>query len=145
MPKRPPPPGPLNLLLQLLRPHLSGEDNDTQLAVLLENSMRPYKGTARRWPQSALTTRCLLSLLLLLLFNDCYDQNWASQGALVIKNLPANAGDIRDVGLIPGLGRSPGEGKGNPCQYPCLENPMDRGAWWATVHGVVKSQTQLKD
>lgn len=50
MPKRPPPPGPLNLLLQLLRPHLSGEDNYTHLAVLLENSMRYYKGTARRWP-----------------------------------------------------------------------------------------------
>ena len=50
----------------------------------------------------------------LLLFNDCYDQNRASQVALVVKNLPANAGDIRDVGLIPGPGRSPGEGKGNP-------------------------------
>ena len=54
---------------------------------------------------------------------------------------PANAGDIRDVGLI---GRSPGEGNGNPLQYSCLENPMDRGAWWATVHWVTKSQTQLK-
>ena len=54
-----------------------------------------------------------------------------------------NAGDIRDVGLIPGLRRSPGEGKGNPLQYSCLENPMDRGAWWATVHGVAKSWTRL--
>ena len=53
----------------------------------------------------------------------------------VIKNLPANVGD---VGLSPGLGRSPGEGSGNPLQYSCLENPMDRGAWWATVHGVSK-------
>ena len=49
----------------------------------------------------------------------------------VVMNLPANAGDI---GLVPGSGRSPGEGNGNPLQYSCLENPMDRGAWWATVH-----------
>ena len=56
----------------------------------------------------------------------------ASQVALVVKNLPANAGD---VGLIPGLGRFPGGGHGNPLQYACLENPMDRGAWRATVHG----------
>ena len=62
----------------------------------------------------------------------------ASQGALVVKNLPANAGDVRDVGLIPGLGRYPRE-HGNPLQYSCLENPMDRGAWWATVHGVAES------
>ena len=57
-------------------------------------------------------------------------------GELVVKNLPANAGDIRDAGLIPGWGRSPGEGNGKPLQYSCLGNPMDRGAWWATVHGV---------
>ena len=68
----------------------------------------------------------------------------ASQVALVIKNLSANAGDIRDLGSIPGLGRSPGEGQHNPLQYPCLENPRDRGAWWATVHGIAKSQTRLK-
>ena len=65
-----------------------------------------------------------------------------SQGVLVVKNLPANAGDIRDTGSIPGLGRSTGKGHGNPLQYSCLENPMDRGAWWATVHGVAKSRTQ---
>ena len=58
--------------------------------------------------------------------------------ALVAKNPPANAGDRRDVGSIPGLGRSPGEGHGNPLQYSCLENPMDRGAWWATVHGAAE-------
>ena len=52
--------------------------------------------------------------------------------ALVVKNLPANAGDIRDTGLIPGSGRSPGRGQGNSLQYSCLENPMDREAWWAT-------------
>ena len=61
--------------------------------------------------------------------------------ALVVKNLPANAGDIRDAGLIPGLGKSPGEGNGNPLQYSCLENPIDRGAWQAIVHGVAKSWT----
>ena len=61
--------------------------------------------------------------------------------ALAIKKPPANAGDIRDVGSIPGSGRSPGKGHGNPLQYSCLENPMDRGAWRATVHGVAKSLT----
>ena len=68
----------------------------------------------------------------------------ASQVELVVKNPPANAGDVRDKGLIPGSGRFPGEGNGYPLQYSCLENPMDRGAWWATVHGVEKSQTKPK-
>ena len=58
--------------------------------------------------------------------------------AVVVKNLPANAGDIRDMGSIPGLGQSPGEGNSNPLQYSCMDNPMDRGAWWATVHGAVE-------
>ena len=62
----------------------------------------------------------------------------ASQVALVVKNLSANAGDLRDADLISGSGRSPGGGHGNPLQYSCLENPMDRGAWWATVYGVTK-------
>ena len=62
---------------------------------------------------------------------------------LMVKNLPANAseGDMRDVGSIPGLIRSPGERNGNPLQYSCLGNPMDRGAWQAAVDGVVKSRT----
>ena len=64
-------------------------------------------------------------------------------GDSVVKNLPAKAGDTRDVGLIPGLGRSPGGGNGNLLQYSCLLNSMDRGAWRATVHGVTKSGTQL--
>ena len=64
--------------------------------------------------------------------------------ALGVKNLPASAGDRRDVGLIPGRGRSPGGGNGNPLQYPSLENPMDRGAWRAIVHGVAKSRIRLK-
>ena len=59
----------------------------------------------------------------------------------VVKNPPANVGDIRAVGSIPGSGRSPGEDHGNPLQYSCLENSMDRGAWWPTVHGVAQSWT----
>ena len=64
----------------------------------------------------------------------------ASQVALVVKNTPANAGDRRDAGFIPGPGKSFGEGHGNPLQYSCLENPMDRGAWQVTVHRVTKGQ-----
>ena len=62
---------------------------------------------------------------------------------LVVKNLPANVVDLRDAGLIPGLGKSPGGRHGNPPQYCRLENPIDRKAWWATVHKMVKSWTQL--
>ena len=61
------------------------------------------------------------------------------------KNLPANAGDIREAVLISGSGRSPGGGNGNPLQYSCLENSMDRGAWWATVQRVTKSRTRLSN
>ena len=63
----------------------------------------------------------------------------------MVKNTPANAGDIRGVGSSPESERSPGGSHSNPLQYPCLENPMDRGAWWATVHRVTKSQTRLSD
>ena len=69
----------------------------------------------------------------------------ASHVDLVVKKVSANAGDLRNVGLIPGSGRFPGEGHGNPFQYTCLKNPMDRGAWWATVHGVTKSRTSLSN
>ena len=62
----------------------------------------------------------------------------------MVKNPPANKRDVRDAGSIPGSGRSLGEGNGNPLQYSCLENPMDRGAWEATVHGVAKSWTRLR-
>ena len=69
--------------------------------------------------------------------------NWVmgTHVVLVVENSPANAGDLRDLGSIPGLGRSPGEGSGNTLQYSCLENPMDRGIWWAKVHGVAKGWT----
>ena len=63
----------------------------------------------------------------------------------MVKKPSASAGDIKDSGLIPGLGRSPGGGHGNPLQYSCLENPMDVGAWRAAVHGVAKTQTRLKE
>ena len=65
----------------------------------------------------------------------------SSQVALVVKNPPATAGDSRDLSSVPGSGRSPGEGDKNPLQYSYLENPMDRGAWRATVHGVAKNRT----
>ena len=62
---------------------------------------------------------------------------------LVVINKPGNAGDIRDEGSMPGLGRPPGGGQGNPLQYSCLENLMDRGAWWAVVHRAAQSRTRL--
>ena len=64
--------------------------------------------------------------------------------ALAVKNLSADAGDIREMGLIPGLGRPPGGGHGNPVEDSCLENPTDRGDWWTAVYRVAKSQTRLK-
>ena len=73
-----------------------------------------------------------------------YISIWVSQVALVVKNPPANAGDAKDMDSSPGLVRSPREGYVNPLKYSCLENPTDRGAWWATVHGVTKSRTQRK-
>ena len=78
-------------------------------------------------------------------FNFILDYTWlASQVGLVVKNLPTNAGDIREAGSIPGSGRSPGEGHGQPLQYSCQENPIERRAWWAIVHGFAQSRTWLK-
>ena len=87
-----------------------------------------------------LITRCIC-------FGICLSSKWFHLKLTFffsMKNLAANAGDIRDVGSVPNLGRSPRGGHGNPLQNSCLENPMDRGAWRATVHGVAKSQTRLK-
>ena len=73
-----------------------------------------------------------------------YASNWASQMVQVVKNPHASADDIWEEGSIPGLERFPREGNGNPLQYSCLKKSMDNGTWWATVHGVAKSQTWLK-
>ena len=86
---------------------------------------------------------CHLLLLGPTLYLFMYHLLRASQVALVVKNPPANAGDLRDVGSIPVCRRSP-EGNSNPLQYSCLQNPTDRRGWWARVHGVAKSQTRLK-
>ena len=67
-----------------------------------------------------------------------------ASGGTVVKSPPASAGDMRDAGMIPESGRSPGGGHAYPLQYSCLENPMNRGAWWTAVHGVAKSWTRLK-
>ena len=75
---------------------------------------------------------------------DFCSRSLTSQVVLVVKNSPTKAGDIRDMGLIPRSGRCPGGSHGNPFQYPCLENPMERGVWQTTVHRVTKSQTGLK-
>ena len=75
------------------------------------------------------------------LLKGWYNDNRGFLGGSVVKNPPANAGDAEDLGWIPGLGRSPGEKNDNPFQYPCLENPMDRGAWRRTDHGIAESDT----
>ena len=91
------------------------------------------------WPHVVLSNICFQT-------SFAYDTNNfelmpASKLTLGVKNPTADAGDLREVGLMPGLGRSPGGGHGNPLQNACLEKPMDRGAWRATVHGVTKSWT----
>ena len=111
--------------------------------------------TASIWCVSLCSLVCAcfcLSVLFEIFFS--FEESWSSilhnvlqsafedfLGGTLVKNLPASAGDVRDTGSIPGLGRSPGEGHDNPLQYSCLENPMDRGAWQATVHRVAKSGT----
>ena len=86
-----------------------------------------------------------VSYKLALVTGTCHLSLGISQLALVIKNPPANVGDAKDEGFIPRSGISPGVGNGNSIQYSCLENSMDRGAWWATIHGVEKSRTRLND
>ena len=79
-------------------------------------------------------------IIIIIIYN-----NKTSQVALVVKNLPADAGDTADPGLTPGSVRSPGVGNSNPLQYSCLGNSMDRGSWWATIHGVAMSRTRLSN
>ena len=101
-----------------------------------------------QWPQSRSPLPNFVFLILICLKEDpqnyvCSGLTNVFPGGAVVNNMPANAGDLRDTGSILGSGRSPGEGHGNPLQYSCLENPMDRRAWWA-IDGVTKSWTQLK-
>ena len=95
----------------------------------------------RKFSPSLYILYCLLS------FKESYEEynvRWAFQVALVVKSPPANVGDLTDTDWIPGLGRFPGGGHGNPLQYSCLENSMDRRAWQVTVPSNTKSQTGLK-
>ena len=82
---------------------------------------------------------CVCVCVCVCVYANIWMEIGTSQVALGLKNPPANTGDVRDVVSIPGLERSPGGRNGNPLWYSCLENPIDRGAWWATVHGVAKS------
>ena len=79
------------------------------------------------------------------IINFLYSTSLGFQGGSMVKISPASSRDAKDTGSIPGLGRSPGVGNGNPLQYFCLGKPMDRGVWWATVHGVSKSLKQLNN
>ena len=104
----------------------------------------PYKKNKREQKKNTNIKKQIISLGNLPLTEKYFFLPTVMKVALVIRNPPANAGDIRDTGSIFGLGRSPGEGNGNPLQYSCLGNPMDRGAWWATVHGVTKELDMTK-
>ena len=88
--------------------------------------------------------RYFVTIIIIRDYRQGFQKSGASQVELGVKNPPANAGDTRDMGSIPESGRTPGGGHGNPLQYSCLENPVDREAWRATVHRVTKSQTRLK-
>ena len=120
-------PGPRHLLeMQILRPPRSAEWdllNELRTQLVVFNKLCMWL-----WARLSLETHWVTRV--------------ASQVALVVKNQPANAGDVRDVGSVPGSGRFPGGGQGSPLQYSCLDNPMDRGAWRATVCGVKESQTK---
>ena len=130
----------------------SGEGNGNPLQYsCLENSMdreawwATVHGVAKSWTrlkQLTHTSDFLVTRSFYLHFYWGLGVLFGASHWLVVKNLPVSAGDVRDSGLIPGLGRSSGGGHGNPVQYSCLENPMDRGAWWVSVHRVAKGQTQ---
>ena len=95
------------------------------------------------WPLNSTSLNYASLLIHRFFFHKYYSTIRAFQVALVLKNLSASARDTRDTGSIPGLGRSPGEGNGNALQYSCLENSIDRGAWWAAVHGTTEGWTWL--
>ena len=112
-------------------------------------SFRTHRHTENK--QNINATACLVNRLksrinyLDVFIKHVLDTEMGFPGVTVVKHPPTNAGDARDVGSIPGSGRSPGEGNGNLFQYFCLENSMVRGAWWTRVHGVAKSWTQLNE
>ena len=116
---------------------LGGGNGNPLQYFCLENPMDrgalwvPVHSVAKSWPW--------------LVTWDARRNNWVFPRGTMVKNSPANAGGARDASSIPRPGRSPGEGNGNPLQYSCLENPMDRGAWGATVPGVAKIWTRLSD
>ena len=135
-------PGPSGSLWDPIFPEGQGLQNMNKFNL----SLPPLHPT---WPPSAIQptpnrslSKDYLKELHLTFF--CLYTPGTSQAALVVKNLLANAGKVRDTDSIPGSGRSPREGHGNPLQYSCLENPMDQGAWRATVHRITKNQTRLK-
>ena len=117
------------------------------LCHLEGNDTVAFSGDAPAWRHTRWTCACLYPACALTrsVVSDSWPPHHYSPRALAVKHPPPNAGDVRDVGLIPGSGRSPGGGQGDPLQYPCLEHPMDRGACRATVRGVAKSQTRLSD
>ena len=113
-----------------------GQGRTKQIEILVKaigRSHRPTKTMKYNWN---ITKHCLSPIPY---------HSLGFTGGSVVKNPPANAGYLKDVGLIPGLGRSPGVGNGTPLQYSCLENSMGRGPWQATVHGAVKSWTRLSE
>ena len=118
--------------LFISKPNSKLWQQEREASLNLSSNPRETKGrrVSERWGRSLSTHLCLLIGFI--------------QVAPVVKNPPDSAGDVRDACSIPGSGRSPGGGHGSPLQYSCLENPMDREAWGATVHRVSKSWTQLK-
>ena len=115
------------------------ETRNEDMEIIRQMSLNQGLMIFKKWTNYPYLLAVYASEILLLL--TCFR---ASQMALVVKNPPANAGDLRNTGSIPGSGRFPGKGHGNPHQYSCLENPMDRGTWWVTVLGVTQSRTRLK-
>ena len=109
-----------------------------------EAFIQPFFVESSSYAGSHSSSQQQLLITLSVLYSVKYSISGASQVALAVKNLPAKAGDLRDSDWIPGSGGTPGEENGNSCQYSCLENSMDRGAWWAAVREVAQSRTRLK-
>ena len=126
-------------LKSLLQHHISKESILQCSAFFIVQLSQPYMTTGKT---IALTRLTFVGKAMSLLFNMQSRLVMGFPGGSEVKASASNAGDL---GSIPGSGRSSGEGNGNPLQYSCLENPMDGGAWWATVHGVTKSRTRLSD